>query len=190
MGHNFARGKAPALEYVGDANGHEIGQRFRMGSLVHRRSCSSSGGLSHRLVMTVAGRTDNKKERVRPKRRVSRNSSSPPAGGGRSAARPGGGDSFVAPLPYPLIGVNLRHGGAATTPSPLVGEGWGGGAGGCGNAVPPLTTPTPNPSPQGGGEEFADPLWRKLTPIPSPPPFGLPGEGGRTARQSPPNPAA
>ena len=56
--------------------------------------------------------------------------------------------------------------------------------------MPPLTTPTPNPSPQGGGEEFADPLWRKLTPIPSPPPFGLPGEGGRTARQSPPNPAA
>jgi len=29
------------------------------------------------------------------------------------------------------------------------GEGWGGGSGGCGNAVPPLTTPTPNPSPQG-----------------------------------------
>src|SRR5262252_10216207 len=71
-----------------------------------------------------------------------------------------------------------------------LGEGGGGGSGGCGNAVPPLTTPTPNPSPQGGGEEFADPLWRKLTPIPSPPPFGLPGEGGRTARQSPPNPAA
>jgi len=23
------------------------------------------------------------------------------------------------------------------------------------DAVPPLTTPTPNPSPQGGGEEFA-----------------------------------
>src|SRR5262249_20332672 len=37
--------------------------------------------------------------------------------------------------------------------SPLVGEGWGGGSGGCGNAVPPLATPAPGPSPQGGGEK-------------------------------------
>ena len=38
------------------------------------------------------------------------------------------------------------------TPSPLVGEGWGGGW--CGDAptLPHTTTPTPNPSPQGGGE--------------------------------------
>src|SRR5215831_16640659 len=43
----------------------------------------------------------------------------------------------------------------APTP-PLVEGGWGGGSGGCGNAVPPLTRPPPpNPSPQGGGEEFA-----------------------------------
>src|SRR5216684_7392149 len=28
-----------------------------------------------------------------------------------------------------------------------LGEGWGGGSGGCGNAVPPLATPTPDPSP-------------------------------------------
>src|SRR5262249_35806450 len=34
-----------------------------------------------------------------------------------------------------------------------LGEGQGGGAGGCGNAVPPLGTPTPGPFPQGGGGE-------------------------------------
>src|SRR5262249_10728870 len=45
-----------------------------------------------------------------------------------------------------------------------LGEGWGGGSGGCGDAVPPLSTPTPNPSPQGGGEEFAALLRRKLAP--------------------------
>src|ERR1700730_10621140 len=39
------------------------------------------------------------------------------------------------------------RGRAATTPSPLVGEGWGGGSGGCGNAMPPLATPPPAPSP-------------------------------------------
>jgi len=31
--------------------------------------------------------------------------------------------------------------------------------------VPPLTTPTPNPSPQGGGEEFAALLQRKPAPL-------------------------
>src|SRR3984893_642568 len=55
---------------------------------------------------------------------------------------------------------------AAATPSPLVGEGWGRGSGGCGDAVPPLSTPTqegpPFPSPQGGGEECAAPPQRKL----------------------------
>src|SRR5262249_8163247 len=45
-----------------------------------------------------------------------------------------------------------------------LGEGWGGGSGGCGDAVPPLSTPTPNPSPQGGGGEFAALLRRKLAP--------------------------
>src|SRR5712692_5439098 len=43
-------------------------------------------------------------------------------------------------------------------PPPL----WGraGGGGGCATQVPPLTTPTPNPSPQGGGErtDVATPL--------------------------------
>src|SRR5580692_832380 len=37
-------------------------------------------------------------------------------------------------------------------PSPLVGEGWGGGWRIFRCQVPCLTTPTPNPSPQGGGE--------------------------------------
>jgi hypothetical protein len=50
------------------------------------------------------------------------------------------------------IGARLSCGRAAATPSPLVGEGWGGGSGGCGNDMPPLTTPTTDPSPHGGGE--------------------------------------
>jgi hypothetical protein len=52
----------------------------------------------------------------------------------------------------PSIGPHTR-----SAPSPLVGEGWGGGW--CGDAPtsPRTTTPTPNPSPQGGGgqTEFA-----------------------------------
>jgi hypothetical protein len=49
----------------------------------------------------------------------------------------------------------LRTKQVAATPSPLVGEGWGGGSRGYGTDVPHSTTPTPDPSPQGGGEEFA-----------------------------------
>src|SRR5580704_8694914 len=44
---------------------------------------------------------------------------------------------------------------AQRAPSPLVGEGWGGGSGGDAQAstiAHHLSTPTPNPSPQGGGE--------------------------------------
>src|SRR5262249_4389129 len=41
---------------------------------------------------------------------------------------------------------------ARSTPSPLVGEGWGGGSLLLREARPPTPTPTPNPSPQGGGE--------------------------------------
>jgi DNA ligase-1 len=44
---------------------------------------------------------------------------------------------------------------AQRTPSPLVGEGWGGGSGGNAQAstiAHHLSSPTPNPSPQGGGE--------------------------------------
>jgi len=37
-------------------------------------------------------------------------------------------------------------------PSAPAGEGWGGGSCGDVTAVPTLATPTPNPSPQGGGE--------------------------------------
>src|SRR5262249_29850158 len=39
-----------------------------------------------------------------------------------------------------------------SAPSPLVGEGWGGGSLLLHEARPPTPTPTPNPSPQGGGE--------------------------------------
>src|SRR5262249_10053176 len=49
----------------------------------------------------------------------------------------------------PLIGARLGCDRPAAPPSPLVGEGRGWGVGGCGNAVPPLTTPPPNPG--GGG---------------------------------------
>src|SRR5262245_4841407 len=38
-----------------------------------------------------------------------------------------------------------------SAPSPLVGEGWGGGSCGVAPTMPHSTTPTPNPSPQGGG---------------------------------------
>jgi DNA ligase-1 len=54
--------------------------------------------------------------------------------------------ALMWPAPSPL---------AQRTPSPLVGEGWEGGSGGDEHAstnVIPLATPTPNPSPQGGGE--------------------------------------
>jgi hypothetical protein len=39
-----------------------------------------------------------------------------------------------------------------SAPSPLVGEGWGGGSLLLRERPPPTATPTPNPSPQGGGE--------------------------------------
>src|SRR5215468_6979974 len=42
---------------------------------------------------------------------------------------------------------------ANSSPSPLVGEGRGGGSGGIGPVVPNGPTPTPDPSPQGGGGE-------------------------------------
>jgi len=58
----------------------------------------------------------------------------------------------------PRLGIGLRDLlPADSSPSPLVGEGRGGGAGGLGKTVPHLPTPTqearPLPSPQGGGEK-------------------------------------
>ncbi|HMA73118.1 MAG TPA: RlmE family RNA methyltransferase [Xanthobacteraceae bacterium] len=47
------------------------------------------------------------------------------------------------------------------TPSPLVGEGRGGGSSQFGATAPGGPTPTPDPSPQGGGEEFAERSGRK-----------------------------
>jgi uncharacterized protein len=47
----------------------------------------------------------------------------------------------------------IAHGTAVSSPSPLVGEGRGGGSGDCGSTVPHSPTPTPDPSPQGGGEK-------------------------------------
>src|SRR5260370_9554216 len=87
------------------------------------------------MVMTLAGRTGNGKDRGRRRQRASRSSSSPPPGGGRSArARgPGGGGSVAADAAMP------HH-------------------------------PTPD-------------RRRRSDPPP-------PGEGGRTAKQSAPSPAA
>src|SRR5262252_6990442 len=47
------------------------------------------------------------------------------------------------------------------TPSPLVGEGRGGGSSQFGATAPGGPTPTPDPSPQGGGEEVAERSGRK-----------------------------
>ncbi len=41
----------------------------------------------------------------------------------------------------------IAHGVALSTPSPLVGEGWGGGSSRCGTEVPSGSTPTPTPAP-------------------------------------------
>jgi len=85
---------------------------------------------------------------------------SPQVGGEEFAARP-----QRKPVPTrERVVAELSRGGAAAIPSPLVGEGWGGGSGRCGTEMPPPTTPTPNPSPQGGGEEFAARPQNKLAP--------------------------
>src|SRR5262252_107043 len=94
-----------------------------------------------------------------------------------SALGGGVGDCPIAPLPTPKsVGVGLICGGAVATPSPLsksavadfdsfigwpkpaytrfrLGESWGGGSGSSGGEVLHASTPTPDPSPQGGGEE-------------------------------------
>jgi DNA ligase-1 len=69
-------------------------------------------------------------------------------------------DPVLFELSYDYVGdlsetVALMWPGASRTPSPLVGEGWGGGSSGHAEAItiaPHLPTPTPNPSAQRGGE--------------------------------------
>ena len=63
-----------------------------------------------------------------------------------------------------LTGVALMFGTIPWTPSPLVGEGWGGVVQ-FGTAVPRRTTPNPIPSPQEGGEEIAALANRVLTAV-------------------------
>src|SRR5262249_51888556 len=57
-----------------------------------------------------------------------------------------------------LLGDKLGDGRAAVAPSPVVAEGWGRGAGGCGTKVPGGPPPTQEgaslPSPQGGEEKL------------------------------------
>ena len=69
----------------------------------------------------------------------------------------------------------LRGKDALSVPSPLVGEGQGGGST---RAVSAGATPTPNPSPQGGGEQKTA-VSAVATPLPSPPP-----QGGREPSES------
>jgi excinuclease ABC subunit C len=54
----------------------------------------------------------------------------------------------------------VAYSAAPPAPSPLVGEGRGGGAGSCGTALPPL--PTPTLTPQGGEEKDAEQPWPDL----------------------------
>ncbi len=51
----------------------------------------------------------------------------------------------------------------SSSPSPLVGEGRGGRSGGYGTEVPHLATPTPDPSPQGGGEKIGGDRLTNMT---------------------------
>jgi G3E family GTPase len=55
--------------------------------------------------------------------------------------------------PSPQAGKAIACGAAISSPSPLVGEGRGGGSGLLAPKVPTRATPTPDPSPQGGGEQ-------------------------------------
>src|SRR5262249_37752659 len=70
----------------------------------------------------------------------------------RTDARTGtGGVADIGEVPVEVLAPSPF----VPAPSPLVGEGQGGGSGDYGNAVPPLSPPTPDPSPQGEGEERA-----------------------------------
>src|SRR3982075_1423391 len=70
----------------------------------------------------------------------------------RATPRPGASLRDLLPEDDPAaVGGNLQPQ-TRSAPSPLVGEGWGGGASLLHEQCPPTATPTPNPSPQGGGE--------------------------------------
>jgi len=70
----------------------------------------------------------------------------------RATPRPGASLRDLLPEDDPAaVGGNLQPQ-ARSAPSPLVGEGWGGGSSLLHEQCPPTATPTPNPSPQGGGE--------------------------------------
>jgi peptide/nickel transport system ATP-binding protein len=68
----------------------------------------------------------------------------------RATPRPGASLRDLLPEEEFGEGSMARH--TRSAPSPLVGEGWGGGSSLLREACPPTLTPTPNPSPQGGGE--------------------------------------
>ncbi len=81
----------------------------------------------------------------------------PPAGRGANAPRPSAPVASAEPAPMarqPTLATAPRAATSTTalSPSPLSGEGRGGGAAAYGTAVPQLATPAPDPSPQGGGE--------------------------------------
>src|SRR5204863_2080021 len=63
----------------------------------------------------------------------------------------GAGKTLAGFLPS-LVELNAIYPRSRWTPSPLVGEGWGGGWGDDAPEVSQRATPTPNPSPQGGRE--------------------------------------
>ena len=70
----------------------------------------------------------------------------------RATPRPGASLRDLLPEDEPAaVGGNLQPQ-TRSAPSPLVGEGWGGGSSLLHEQCPPTATPTPNPSPQGGGE--------------------------------------
>jgi peptide/nickel transport system ATP-binding protein len=70
----------------------------------------------------------------------------------RATPRPGASLRDLLPEDDPAaVGGNLQPQ-TRSAPSPLVGEGWGGGSSLLHEQCPPTATPTPNPSPQGGGE--------------------------------------
>jgi ATP-dependent helicase Lhr and Lhr-like helicase len=75
-------------------------------------------------------------------------------------AATGGGKTLAGFLPT-LIELSTAPPLGRSAPSPLVGEGWGGGS--QADALRDLTTPTPGPSPQGGGEQTEQAATARVT---------------------------